>query len=74
MAKDPYQHLAYFLNRLHRLRSYVEFSEANWQEKLASYNRSLANDELNLKSSVAGGITGLILRMNFLSTTGRHHF
>jgi hypothetical protein len=50
MAKDPYQHLAYFLNRICRLRSYVEFSEANWQEKLASYNRSLANDELNLNS------------------------
>jgi hypothetical protein len=50
MAKDPYQHLAYFLHRLLRLRSYVQFSEANWREKLASYNRSLANDELNLES------------------------
>lgn len=25
-------------------------SEANWEDKLASYNRSLANDELNIKS------------------------
>jgi hypothetical protein len=50
MAKNPYQHLAYFLHRLRRLRSYVEFSEANWQEKLASYNQSLADDELNLRS------------------------
>ena len=50
MPKDTYQHLAYFLYRLRQLRSYVEFSDANWQEKLASYNRSLANHELNLKS------------------------
>jgi hypothetical protein len=50
MAKDPHQHLAYFLHRLGRLRSYVQFSEANWQDKLASYNRSLADDDLNLNS------------------------
>jgi len=50
MAKDPYQHLAYFLDRLRRLRTYVQFSEANWQDKLASYNRSLADDDLNLNS------------------------
>lgn len=50
MPKNPFQHLAYFLHRLRRLRNYVEFSETNWEEKLASYNRSLANDDLNLRS------------------------
>jgi hypothetical protein len=50
MPKDPFQHLAYFLHRLRRLRTYVDFSEKNWEEKLASYNRSLADDDLNLKS------------------------
>jgi hypothetical protein len=50
MPKSSYQHLAYFLHRLGRLKNYVQFSEANWEEKLASYNQSLANDELNLKS------------------------
>ena len=50
MPKSPYQHIAYFLHRLHRLKNYVQFSEANWEDKLASYNQSLANDELNVKS------------------------
>jgi hypothetical protein len=50
MPKPPGQHIAYFLHRLHRLKNYVGFSEANWEDKLASYNQSLANDELNLKS------------------------
>lgn len=50
MPKDTFQHLAYFLHRLRRFRNFVEFSETNWEEKLASYNRSLADDKLNLKS------------------------
>jgi hypothetical protein len=50
MPKSPYQHIAYFLHRLHRLKNYVRFSEANWEDKLASYNQSLANDEVNVKS------------------------
>lgn len=50
MPKNPFQHIAYFLNRLARLRNYVGFSEANWEGKLASYQRSLSDDNLNLKS------------------------
>src|ERR1700730_11864271 len=50
MPKNSFQHLAYFVHRLRRLRNYVEFSETNWEEKLASYNRSLKDDDLNLKS------------------------
>lgn len=50
MPKSAYQHIAYFLHRLHRLKNYVQFSETNWEDKLASYNQSLANDELNVKS------------------------
>lgn len=50
MPKDPFQHLAYFLEKLRRLKNYVEFSEKNWEEKLASYNISLTDDDLNLKS------------------------
>jgi hypothetical protein len=50
MPKSPYQHIAYFLHRLGRLKNYVEFSEAQWRDKVASYNQSLANDELNVKS------------------------
>ena len=50
MSKNSFQHLAYFLHRLRRLRNYVEFSETNWEEKLASYDRSLKDDDLNLKS------------------------
>jgi hypothetical protein len=50
MPKDSFQHLAYFLDKLQRLRNYVEFSEKNWEETLASYNLSLSDDDLNLKS------------------------
>ena len=50
MPKNPSQHLARFLYGLRRLRDYVDFSETNWNEKLASYNRSLVDDNLNLKS------------------------
>jgi hypothetical protein len=50
MPKSSFQHLAYFLHRLWRLKNYVEFSETNWEEKLASYNLSLDDDDLNLKS------------------------
>ncbi len=48
MPKSPYQHAAYFLHRLRRLRNYVEFSEANWKNTLANYSRSLGDDELNI--------------------------
>jgi hypothetical protein len=57
MAKTSFQQLAYFLDTLRRLRKYVEFSEKNWEEKLAAYNASLGNDHLNLKSF--GGERGL---------------
>lgn len=50
MPKKPFQQLAYFLEKLRRLKNYVEFSEKNWEEKLASYNLSLTDDDLNLKS------------------------
>jgi len=50
MAKKSFQQLAYFLDELRRLKNYVEFSEKNWEEKLASYSLSLADDDLNLKS------------------------
>jgi hypothetical protein len=49
MPKSAYQHIAYFLHRLHRLKNYVQFSEAKWEDKLTSYNQSLANDELNVE-------------------------
>ena len=49
MPKEPLQHLAYFMHRLQRLKNYVEFSETNWKEQLASYNASLENDELNIE-------------------------
>lgn len=48
MPKSPYQHVAYFLHRLHRFRNYVEFSERNWEDILASYNQSLHHDNLNI--------------------------
>jgi hypothetical protein len=50
MPKEPLQQLAYFLDKLRRLKNYIEFSEKNWEEKLASYNLSLVDDDLNLKS------------------------
>ncbi len=50
MPKEPLQHLAYFMHRLQRLKNYVQFSETNWKEKLASYNASLENDDLNIES------------------------
>jgi len=50
VSKDPFQHLAYFLEKLQGLKNYVEFSEKNWEEKLASYNISLSDDDLNLKN------------------------
>lgn len=50
MAKDPFQHLAYFRYTLRRLKNYVEFSERNWEQTLTRYNRSLEDNELNLKS------------------------
>src|SRR5437763_14543918 len=50
MPKTPFQQLAYFLDKLRRLKNYVKFSEKNWEEKLARYNLSLTDDDLNLKS------------------------
>ena len=48
MPKSPYQHVAYFLHRLRGFRSYVQFSEKDWEDTLASYNRSLEDDKLNI--------------------------
>jgi hypothetical protein len=50
VAKNPSQHLLYFMHRLRRLKHYIDFSETNWKDRLAMYNRSLEDDNLNLKS------------------------
>ena len=50
MRKDPFQHVAYFLHKLRRLKNYVQFSETSWEKMLANYNRSLKDDDLNLNS------------------------
>jgi hypothetical protein len=47
-VKSPFQRVRYFLGRLGRFRNYVSFSEKSWRERLASYDRSLADDELNI--------------------------
>jgi hypothetical protein len=48
MPKTPPQHLAYFLYKLGRFKNYIAFSEAGWEHYLAEYDRSLADDALNV--------------------------
>jgi hypothetical protein len=48
MPKTPPQHLAYFLHKLGRFKNYIAFSEKGWEQHLAEYVRSLADDALNV--------------------------